>query len=135
MKRIALVALDDPVRAGSLERMLAAAGFEPKTCATVADTLRALSNESVSLVFCQERLPDGTYRDVLRFFGSEATSLLVVCANFYDKKSYIEAMSMGAFDYITAPYLRRDVEWIVGNVARKPPRPAIASGNEHPAAA
>jgi DNA-binding NtrC family response regulator len=135
MKRTALLALDDPVRASRLERMLAEAGLELRTCPTVGDALRALSSESFNLIFCEERLPDGTYRDVLRFFGPTLAIPLVVCADFYDKKAYIEAMSLGAFDYITLPYLRRDVEWIVGNAARKSARPSGALDREHHAAA
>ena len=46
---------------------------------------------------------------------------MVVCSDLYDKTTYIEAMSLGAYDYNAFPYRRAEVEWIIGNVLRKIP--------------
>jgi DNA-binding NtrC family response regulator len=37
----------------------------------------------------------------------------VVASRLDDTAQYFEAMSLGAFDFIAAPYVRREVEWIV----------------------
>jgi FixJ family two-component response regulator len=55
----------------------------------------------------------------------------VVCADFYDKTAYIEAMSLGAYDYIASPYRQSEVEWIVGNAVRRISSARPARGPAH----
>lgn len=135
MQRRALLAFNDPVRANRLDGLLTGARFELKSCLTVNSAIRTLSSCSVDMVFCQERLPDGSYRDILQSLGQSAKTAVVVCAEFYDKKAYIEAMSLGAFDYITHPYQKNDVDWIIENATRKLTFPSVAADRQHPAAA
>lgn len=134
-KKKALLALHDPIGASRLKNVLEKLNYDMAPCATVSKILRALSSETIPLVFCQEHLPDGSYKDVLRNCGPASRTALVVCAEFYDKKSYVEAMSLGAFDYITFPYSQKDVEWIIGNAARKAAARHAALDHQQPAAA
>jgi DNA-binding NtrC family response regulator len=135
MRRKVLLALHDPVQASRLTDVLAGPNLELQSSTSVAKALRVLSSGTVNLVFCQEHLPDGTYRDVLRHLGLAGQTALVVCAEFYDKQAYVEAMSLGAFDYVTFPYHRRDVEWIIANAVRKAAAPPAAVGQQQSAAA
>jgi DNA-binding NtrC family response regulator len=119
MSAKALLAVHDPACVKRLSHILSNSGIQTQPCATVSEAVRALSADRSDIVFCQRRLPDGTFQEVLRFADSHGGVPLVVCADFYDKKTYLETMSLGAFDYIAYPFSRRDVEWIVANALRK----------------
>lgn len=129
-RRRALVTFSDSQRRETLIRILAECGVEPVVSSTVGEAQALLSREMVALVFCETDLSDGTFYDVLR--ASERTKQrppVVVCSRFYDKDAYIEAMSMGAFDFVAFPLRRDEMEWIVGNALRKSLAPASASAH------
>ncbi len=115
----ALLAVRDPACTERLTHIFSSLGVETQSCSTVSEAVRALSSGHSDIVFCQRRLPDGAFQDVLTFTDSHGNIPLVVCADFYDKKTYVEAMSLGAFDYLAFPFSKRDVEWVVANALRK----------------
>ncbi len=119
MSAKAMLAVRDPACAERLSRILSSSGVETRSCSTVSEAIRALATDPLDIVFCQGRLPDGTFREVLRFADSHGGVPLVVCTDFYDKKGYLESMSLGAFDYIAYPFSSGDVGWIVSNALRK----------------
>jgi two-component system, NtrC family, response regulator PilR len=97
---------------------LADTELEVELCSNLAELRARLDQGRIDLVFCQARLPDGTFRDLLRITDyGDAQTAVVVCSDFYDKGTYIEAMSLGAFDYVAFPFRKTEVEWIVGNAA------------------
>jgi DNA-binding NtrC family response regulator len=119
-KMKALLALSDPSSVEALCEALAGTEIDLEFCSTLSDLREVLQQDKVSMVFCQARLPDGTFRDLLRFADPrQSNTAVVVCSDFYDKSTYIEAMSLGAYDYIAFPYRQAEVEWIVGNAMHK----------------
>lgn len=116
----ALLAIADPSSVEVLSRTLAGNGLDLEFCTTISDALATISRKKNSIVFCQARLADGSFRDLLRFADRQRSEMpVIVCSDFYDKTTYIEAMSLGAFDYLAFPYRRSEVEWVVGNALRK----------------
>ena len=113
-----LLITDDAACAKRLNKALAGSGIDSTRCATVREAFSIIAAGSVDLVFCQERLSDGTFREVLDFAALRHPIPLVVCSNFYNSKTYIDAMSLGAFDYVAFPFPSQDLEWIVGNALR-----------------
>jgi DNA-binding NtrC family response regulator len=112
----ALMVFSDTSRMEGLNQALAGTKMETECCSSLSDLRTRLGRERRALVFCQARLPDGTFRDLLRLTGSPDSKIaVVVCSEFYEKGTYIEAMSMGAFDYVALPYRKSELEWIVGN--------------------
>ncbi len=66
-----------------------------------------------SLIFCDETLGDGTYRDLLRDLSKAAKARVVVMSLAPDRDdTYNEAITLGAFDMIASPCRRSDVQWI-----------------------
>jgi DNA-binding NtrC family response regulator len=109
-----LVASPDPEHQRALGRLLEQCGLEPHFVTTVRAAVEALNRRRVALAFCSEALSDGTFRDVLVAARKADVGVPVVVASRLDDTSeYFEAMSLGAFDFIAAPYGRREVEWIV----------------------
>jgi len=67
----------------------------------------------VTLVFCDRRLPDGTYGDVLKIIRSLNKSIpLVVTSRLADWDEYFEVLQHGAFDLIASPTQPTDAIWI-----------------------
>jgi two-component system, NtrC family, response regulator HydG len=133
MATTALLITDDGACAKRLAEALAASGLEAKRCSTVRDGMSAIRQGSADLVFCQERLADGTFRDVLNFLFPRNRMPLIVCSNFYNTKVYIEAMSLGAFDYVAFPYSPQDLRWIIANALNK--SSALSAAHRHSDAA
>ena len=118
----ALLALSDPASVEAMCDALAGTNAELDFCPNLSALRANLGRGKSLIVFCQARLPDGTFRDLLKLAASQDTQIpVVVCSDFYDKTTYIEAMSLGAYDYIAFPYRRSEVEWSIGNVLRKIP--------------
>lgn len=111
-----LVALADPQGREALERALSPTGVEPVFTSTLRETRKILRRETVALVICANRLDDGSYRDLLQAMEeSPQRTPVVVASRVDDTTEYLEAMRLGAYDYVTAPFRRSEVERIVQN--------------------
>jgi DNA-binding NtrC family response regulator len=89
-------------------------GVEPEFATTVRETQQLLARRRVSLVFCDETLPDGNFRDVLRAAKSQRARVPVVVSTRNDDwDNYLEALRLGAFDYLVGPFSAADVELLV----------------------
>ena len=66
------------------------------------------------LVVCEDTLADGSFRNVLytlKLAGSRIP--LVVCSLLAEMAEYLEAMELGAFDFIAHPFCRVELERII----------------------
>ena len=71
---------------------------------TVKECQEALAGRNVTLLFCDRRLPDGTYCDVLKIIRSLKKKVpLVVTSRLADWDEYFEVLQRGAFDLIASP--------------------------------
>jgi DNA-binding NtrC family response regulator len=80
----------------------------------VSEAQAVMRERSIGLVFCESDLPEGGFRPVLhtlKLAGSRAP--LVVCSLLGELEEYLEAMQLGAFDFIRPPYRHAEVEVIV----------------------
>lgn len=87
--------------------------IEPVCCATLREARTLLPDETFSLIFCEDNLPDGTFRDVLRGPGKPLKTRLVVISAMPDDQNYRDARQSGAFDVIANPCHASDVQWMV----------------------
>jgi hypothetical protein len=66
------------------------------------------------LIFCEETLADGTYRDLLHGFEKPLKTRFVVTAPAPQlEQLYEEGMQLGLFDVIASPCRKSDVQWMV----------------------
>ena len=83
-------------------------GYEVDTARDVGEAHRALGSKTFDLVLCDVMMPDGNGLDLLREIKSGETHPAVIMMTAYTStKSAIEAMKLGAADYISKPF---DVE-------------------------
>ena len=96
--------------------MLFRLGIDPICLATV-DQCRGLRNRSaVGLVFCDRKLKDGDYRDILNAVGNSAPgpyAKVVMMAELESPEEYQRARQQGLFDVIPSPCRPTDIEWMV----------------------
>jgi two-component system response regulator PilR (NtrC family) len=82
--------------------------FAVETARSAAEAQRALASKSYDLVLCDILMPDGNGLDLLREIKSAAPNTAVVMMTaFTSTKTAIEAMKLGAYDYVSKPF---DVE-------------------------
>jgi DNA-binding NtrC family response regulator len=87
--------------------------IEPICCSSLQEARRYLPDETFSLIFCEDTLSDGTYRDILRPPGKPMKTRLVVISEVSDDQKYNEAKQLGAFDVISTPCRLSDIQWMV----------------------
>jgi DNA-binding NtrC family response regulator len=74
----------------------------------------------IPLVVCAADLADGSFREMLRAREvAEPKIPVVVASRRDDAAEYMEAMQLGAFDFIARPYRPSELQWIVFNALRK----------------
>jgi len=95
-------------------------GFEPELASTLRETILLLGHEEIALVICQTSFHDGDFRELLRAavrFGPAPP--IIVCADWYEPGAHVEAIELGAFDYLTCPFRRDAVEAVVDRALRQ----------------
>ncbi len=115
-KPLILVISDDLETRCALAEALRCGTCDLLLTSTVSEALANREPELISLVFCQDRLPDGSFRDVLRSLKTAGLHPpLVVCSLSGEIDEYLDAMQLGAFDFIPAPYRQSEVEAIAAH--------------------
>ena len=99
-----LVAEDEATYARTVGRFLVERGHAVKLCATAKAAEKALAESEWDALLLDLKLPDANGIDVLarvrRDFGELQT---IIVTGFANVESAIEAMRLGAFDYLTKP--------------------------------
>jgi DNA-binding NtrC family response regulator len=114
-----LVTSSDPDNSRKLGSILSECGLDPVLTSTLEDSQSLLAKRDISLVFCDAQLADGTFRELLRL--TEAARIpVVVASRVHETPQYLEAMRLGAFDFIAPPYRRSEVEHIVASALHRP---------------
>jgi DNA-binding NtrC family response regulator len=84
------------------------------SCCTLRQAEEVLSQQAIGLVFCDQRLPDGTYRDLLAVRpAGQKMPRVVVTTRVGGWEDYTEATLLGAFDVIPCPLHPTNVELTV----------------------
>ena len=123
----AIVACTDTEIRQRLLSVLSEFGLQPVLPETLDDVKGLITQKETVMAFVQPRFSDGNFQEILRAAnGPRSRVPVILCSEFYDKELYIEAMSLGAFDYLAFPYRREDVEWVVNN--------AVSRGSLYPRA-
>lgn len=102
--------------------------IEPVCCASLQEAQSFLPDETFSLIFCEDTLSDGTYRDILRPPGKPMKTRLVVISEVSDDQNYNEAKQLGAFDVISSPCRRSDIQWVVIRAIQEEAKHSRAKG-------
>lgn len=104
MKEAILLVEDDKLMRVTLEDALKSAGYEVLSSETGKEALNVLKTNSFDVVITDVRLPDVDGFDILREVNKTNDAQVIVMTAFGTIKDAVEAMRMGAFDYITKPF-------------------------------
>ncbi|HLF24013.1 MAG TPA: sigma-54 dependent transcriptional regulator [Burkholderiales bacterium] len=100
MSRI-LVVEDETVIRQALQRLLARHGYEVAEAGAVSEALDAHDLASFDLIITDLRLPGAPGTDII---ASAAPVPVLIMTSYGSVKSAVEAMKLGAADYITKPF-------------------------------
>lgn len=104
-----LVVEDDPVVARVVELALRQAGYEVDLARTFAEGERALQDLYDALIL-DLNLPGGHGLDLLRSLKERGKKMpVIVLSGLKQEKTILEALSLGARDYLTKPFSPREL--------------------------
>jgi two-component system response regulator AtoC len=104
MKETVCLIEDEKIMRVTLEDALKGAGYEVVSFETGAAGLKALRNAPCNVVVTDVRLPDMDGFDIVREITRQGGSQVIVMTAFGTIKDAVEAMKLGALDYITKPF-------------------------------
>jgi DNA-binding NtrC family response regulator len=114
-----LVTSYDPDNGRMLGSILSECGLASVLASTLEEAQSLLAQRDILLAFCDAELADGTFRELLHL--TEAAKIpVVVASRVHETLQYLEAMRLGAFDFIAPPYRRSEVEHIVASALHRP---------------
>jgi len=113
-----LVVSDNLEHRRPINKILEALGIDFTCCSSVAQTKQVLTLQRPNLIFCEERLPDGGYADILTC-SAGISGETVVLTRTGDWDLYMEATRRGAFDVIRSPWRSTDIEMLVIRAIRE----------------
>jgi len=120
MKHRILIVEDDEIFLRPLQRTLEVAGYEVLVVPSGEDAIDLLKNDDVDLVLTDKRLPGIDGVEIVRRIKADHSNLAVVVMTAYGTiGSAVEAMRLGAEDYLVKPFdaaevlmvLRRAIEF------------------------
>ncbi|NLF32356.1 MAG: sigma-54-dependent Fis family transcriptional regulator [Planctomycetes bacterium] len=112
-ERILLVD-DDPIILDSLGAFLREEGYEVVAAESVAAAVQALSGDAFELVISDVSMPRAGGLDLLRYVRKNHGDVVMVLITGYGTiESAVEAIKLGAYDYLTKPVIDDDVRWCV----------------------
>jgi DNA-binding NtrC family response regulator len=115
-----LVLEDDRALSEILCEELLARGFRPMPAETVAEAIAHLGRFEFEVAFLDLMLPDGSGIDVLRHLTEERLPTeAIVLTGYAQVQTALEAMKLGAYDYLSKPVRMEEVEALVVKAAEK----------------
>ena len=105
MSRGLLIIDDEQSLLDFLTLLFTGDGFEVQTAQSVAEARRLLAETSPDLVLCDIMMPDGNGLELLQEIKSAPAAPPVIMMTAYTStRSAIEAMKLGAYDYVSKPF-------------------------------
>lgn len=118
MKQRLLAVDDEPHMLRLLERIVTEkTRYEITTTSNSLKVPEILGDESFDLIITDLRMPGMDGMDILRYVREEnREELVVIITAFGTLESAREALSAGAFDYITKPFRKEEIVQAIGRV-------------------
>ena len=115
-----LVVGSDVRKRTALVDILEECGLEPVIASNLEETRKILARTPMHVMFCEDYLPDGGFREMLRLVKATRPEIQVVVSSMLaDVDEYIEAMNLGAFDFIAPPYRGTEIISVVDSASKR----------------
>src|SRR5689334_10321217 len=123
----ALAVDDDPNFLSALAELIEGQGFTTNTACTLRDARAQVSHKIPDVALVDLYLPDGSGIDLLKDLELGASTEVVLMTGHADVESAVQALRLGASDYLTKPLDIGRLKSILANVASVQPAPAVAA--------
>jgi DNA-binding NtrC family response regulator len=89
--------------------------LERVACSSLQSATSLIVRQGFGLIFCEDRLRDGTYRDLLSAIvhSGRKARMVVLIPDAQGNDARREGLELGAFDVISTPCSKRDVQWVI----------------------
>src|ERR1700677_3438792 len=115
-RTVVLIADDDATIRGNLAMLLRSEHYEVREAADGAEAARALDGGTISLALLDLNMPGRDGMSLLRAYVERLEEMPVIVITAYGgSAAAIEAMKLGAYDYITKPF---DLDEVLFTVRR-----------------
>jgi len=116
LKRILVVDDEENTRL-ALTRLLSREGYEVKTAANGLEALSSLRNNPAELIITDLNMPEMNGLSFLRELNREypASNVIMITA-FGEVESYLEALNLGAFEYLNKPLRLEELRKVMGKM-------------------
>ena len=104
MKETVLLIEDDKIMRISLEDALKGAGYDVSSFETGTEALRAFKNFPFDVAVTDFRLPDMDGFDIVKEITKRQDVPVIMMTAYGTIKDAVEAIKLGAFDYLTKPF-------------------------------
>lgn len=106
----ALVISSSDENCAALSAVLSSEGLAPILCSSAAEACTMIERDEIAIVFCDDCLPGRCLEKVVAKAGERRNPIPVIAVSRTGEwHEYLEALRIGAFDYLSLPP-RRD-EW------------------------
>jgi CheY-like chemotaxis protein len=93
-----------------LQRILDGQPFLVSTAMSCEEALEYLGHDRACVVFCDQSMKDGTWRDLLgRASAAGEPPLIVVTSRLADEYLWAEVLNLGGWDVLTKPFQAQEV--------------------------
>lgn len=104
MNNSILIVEDDITYGMMMKTWLGKKGFRISTASNIARARKQIETEQIDLILSDLRLPDHDGTDLLKWMGEQGREIpLIIMTGYADIQSAVQAMKLGACDYIAKP--------------------------------
>ncbi|HWM91047.1 MAG TPA: sigma-54 dependent transcriptional regulator [Thermoanaerobaculia bacterium] len=126
----ALAVDDDPNFLSALAELIEGQGFTTNTACTLRDARAQVSHRTPDVALVDLYLPDGSGIELLKDLEIGSSTEVVLMTGHADVESAVQALRLGASDYLTKPLDIGRLKSILANVASVQPAPTAATPQE-----
>jgi len=115
-----LIVDDEQSLVDFLTVLCAGEGYEVSSALSFVDARERLARRTPDLVLCDLMMPDGNGLDLLREMNAQSAPPAVIMMTAYTStKTAIEAIKLGAYDYLAKPFDVDELKLVVRNALEK----------------
>jgi len=108
-----VVSPDDNIRAALAEKLLLI-GIAPTLATNLAESRDHVVGGGLSVVLCEDLLPDGRYSEILRLKQRARNNApVIVVSRTGDWQEYFAAIALGAYDFLGYPPIPGELQRVI----------------------
>jgi DNA-binding response OmpR family regulator len=98
----------------ALRQILSQTGWQLAAARTCRGARELLHRRSVSAIFCESDLPDGTWRDILSLStNTSQPPPVIVTSRLPDDRLWAEVLNLGGYDVLAKPFHEQEVRHVL----------------------